>query len=61
MANDSWWNLLDQMVVVPFLGGMSPFFTGVIVLVVLLVLGWVLKRGTSDQVRERVTSIRAEP
>ena len=20
MANDSWWNLLDQMVVVPFLG-----------------------------------------
>jgi hypothetical protein len=44
MANDSWWSFLDQIVVVPFLGGISPFFTGVIVLVVLLVLGWVLKR-----------------
>ena len=44
MANDSWWNFLDQIVVVPFLGGMSPFFTGAIVLGVLLGLGWVLKR-----------------
>jgi hypothetical protein len=44
MTNNSWWNLLDQIVVVPFLGGMSPFFTGAIVLAALLLLGWALKR-----------------
>ena len=26
MANDSWWNLLDQIVVVPFLGGDVTLF-----------------------------------
>ncbi len=44
MTNSPWWNLLDQIVAVPFLAGMAPYFTGVIVLVVLLLLGWALKR-----------------
>ena len=44
MANAPWWNLLNQIVTVPYFAGLSPFFTAGIVLAVLLVVGWVLKR-----------------
>jgi hypothetical protein len=43
MAN-ALWILLDQIAVLPFLAGLSPFFTAGIVLAVLLILGWVWKR-----------------
>ncbi len=44
MTNAPWWNLLDQIVAVPFLEGVSPFFTAGIVLAVLLLVGWIVKR-----------------
>ncbi len=44
MTNDPWWNLLNQIVAVPYLTGLSPFFTAGIVLAVLLLVGWVLNR-----------------
>lgn len=44
VTNDPWWNLLNQIVAVPYLAGLSPFFTGGIVLAVLLLVAWVLNR-----------------
>jgi hypothetical protein len=44
MTNAPWWNLLNQIVAVPYFAGLSPLFTAGIVLAVLLLVGWVLKR-----------------
>jgi hypothetical protein len=44
MTNAPWWNLLDQIVAVPFLEGVSPFFIAGIVLAALLLVGWIVKR-----------------
>jgi hypothetical protein len=51
MTNAPWWNLLDQIVAVPFLEGVSPFFAAGIVLGLLLLLGWIVK-----QLRDRARS-----